>query len=35
MKSNRRWTQLMDKDFLLNHEDGEDAVFRKSKKCFL
>ena len=35
MKSNRRWTQLMDEDFLLNHEDGEDAVFRKSKKCFL
>lgn len=35
MKSNCRWTQLMDEDFLLNHEDGEDAVFRKSKKCFL
>lgn len=35
MKSNCRWTQLMDEDFLLNHEDGENAVFRKSKKCFL
>lgn len=35
MKSNCRWTQLMDEDFLLNHEDGKNAVFRKSKKCFL
>ena len=28
MKSNRRWTHLMD-------EDGKYTVFRKSKKCFL
>lgn len=34
MKSNCRWTQLMDEDFLLNHEDGKNGSLENQKSAF-